>query len=127
METEGITMVMEDDVKVNMSLVLDAVRAVPHDWDIIRLDCWGTIPWNFPYVTPDIFKTAPRYWHTTYYGGTHAMIWRSDSIHKIKKNWSVQPYDDIDGLLTTSELNSYCVQKSVALLYELGSDIGGAK
>jgi len=55
------------------------------------------------------------------------MIWRSDSIHKIKKIWSVQPYDDIDGLLTTSELNSYCVQKSVALLYELGSDIGGAK
>lgn len=126
-ETSGITMVLEDDVKVNMSLVLDAVRAVPRDWDIIRLDCWGFVPWNFPYVTPNIFKTAPRYWHVDYYGGTHAMIWRSDSINKIKKIWSVQPYDDIDGLLTTSELNSYCVQKSVALLYEMGSDIGGAK
>ena len=126
-ETSGITMVLEDDVKVNMSLVLDAVRAVPHDWDVIRLDCWGFIPWNFPYVTPNIFKTEPRYWHTTYYGGTHAMIWRSDSINKIRNIWSVQPYDDIDSLLTTSEINSYCVQKSVALLYELGSDIGGAK
>jgi hypothetical protein len=54
-ETSGITMVLEDDVKVNMSLVLDAVRAVPRDWDIIRLDCWGFVPWNFPYVTPNIF------------------------------------------------------------------------
>ena len=49
------------------------------------LDCWGFVP---------------RYWHVDYYGGTHAMIWRSDSINKIKKIWSVQPYDDIDGLLT---------------------------
>lgn len=49
-ETSGITMVLEDDVKVNMSLVLDAVRAVPRDWDIIRLDCWGFVPWNFKHA-----------------------------------------------------------------------------
>lgn len=127
METEGITMVLEDDVRVNTSLVLEAVRAVPHDWDIIRLDCWGSIPWNFPYVTPNIFKTVPRYWHNDYCGGTHATIWRSDSIEKLRKLWSVQPYDDIDCILTTSKLNSYCVQNHLAVLYELGSDISGAK
>ena len=126
-DTTGITMVLEDDVKVNMSGVLDAVRAVPHDWDIIRLDCWGSVPWTFPYVTPSIFKTEPVYWPVRYYGGTHAVLWRSDSIDKIRKLWSVQPYDDIDGLLTTSAVNSYCVQNNLAVLYELGSDIAGAE
>ena len=126
LDTSGISLILEDDVKVNISLIPNAIRDVPNDWDIIRFDCWGHVPMSFRYVTPFIYKTRHVswcLWNCNFWGGTHAMLWRDKSVHKLKKIWQQKPYDDIDGRLTSNEINSYCVQKNIAQLYDMGTDI----
>ena len=44
-----------------------------------------------------------------FYGGAYAMLWRGSSVQKLEKVWSQRPFEDIDGRLTTDQLNSYCV------------------
>merc|ERR1711971_710905 len=58
-----------------------------------------------------------------YCGGTHAVIWRSDRLHKLRDLWMRDPVSDIDCMLTTNKLNSYCVQGSVVTRKEFNSTI----
>ncbi len=122
----GISLILEDDVMVNTSRIPQVIRDVPNDWDVIRFDCWGHVPMSFQYVTPFVYKTRHVswcLWNCNFWGGTHAMLWRGTSIPKLKEIWSQKPHDDIDGRLTSNEINSYCVQKNIAHLYDFGTDI----
>jgi hypothetical protein len=121
----GLTIVLEDDFIVTRPLqkVVDATLAVvPADWDVIRWDCWGQVPDSFDLIVPrkpKVFRTVHRRKCTTkkrhcwFAGGTHAMLWRPEGVAKLERLWSQTPYDDIDGLLTTATLNSYCVNMGI--------------
>merc|ERR1711862_1018850 len=55
-------------------------------------------------------KSKHKCW---YCGGTHAVMWRSDSVQKLRDVWSERPYDDIDCRLTHKSLKSYCINIGV--------------
>ena len=132
--TTGLTFVFEDDYfAVNISRLEESIAVVPDDWDILRFDCTGYIPSDFPILHVEagnelqiktVFETRhdkgqppcnateeKRCW---FCGGTHAMVWRGgESVQKLRKLWSRQPYDDIDCDLThqveTYNVTSYCI------------------
>jgi Sulfotransferase family len=134
--TGGLTIVLEDDFKITQPVqtMVDAtLRWVPSDWDVIRWDCWGVLPPSFDVLVPGgggdtsdnnnnnpkVFRTVhrrpcnssetnnePPCWFA---GGTHAMMWRPESVSKLQAVWSPKPYNDIDSRLTTESLQSYCV------------------
>jgi len=127
--TSGLTLVFEDDYKAKESfdkIVERTLRLVPSDWDIIRWDCWGKIPKSFDLVVPGdhkVFRTVHQReciptedspcW---FCGGTHAMMWREESVAKLDEVWSQKPYDAVDCRLTTKKLKSYCVNLGVGAL-----------
>ncbi len=119
--TTGITLVLEDDIKVQeMDKLIASIHLVPADWDVIRWDCWDAPLPGFQPI-PFGFKAGPlSEAHCTpdqqcwYCGGTHAVLWKGgDSVEKLRKIWSIQPHLDIDCLLTDPSLNSYCVQVGI--------------
>ena len=122
--TSGLTLVFEDDFIVNKPLneIVDrTLRMVPLDWDIIRWDCWGEPLDSFDILVPNkVFRT---YQNSTrkggsgwFCGGTHAMLWREESVFKLERLWSQEPFDAIDCRLTTESLKSYCVNIGVGSL-----------
>jgi hypothetical protein len=124
----GLTLVLEDDFKLNIKALSAAIQRVPKDWDVIRFNCKGSnhLPQSFdvarrsecPKYLPLIFKTQ----HVrpvpdcnkepcAFCGGTHATLWRGkESVAKLRAVWSATPYQGIDCALTTDRLQSYCVQ-----------------
>jgi hypothetical protein len=124
----GLTLVLEDDYRVNMMAISAAIQHVPLDWEIIRFNCKHTnrVPRSFdivrrsgcPKFIPLIFKTQHvRHISNctaepcTFCGGTHATLWRNEkSAMKLRTLWSVKPARGIDCALTTDALQSYCVQ-----------------
>jgi hypothetical protein len=125
----GLTIVFEDDFYINVDktdlnqAVETTLQFVPNDWDIIRWECNGPIRSSFPVVVNNskitVFRTAHMLPCTeetcTFCGSTHAMLWRDSSLSKIKELWSIQPYDDIDCLLVTDKINSYCVNMNLGV------------
>ena len=125
--TTGYTLVLEDDFEIkNYTRLLDGVRKVPNDWDVIRFDCkrgkkkegdMGGIrrKW-FPQYDFG-FRTAGK---VSFCGGTHATLWRSDRLHTLRKTWEYpkRRYRGIDCLLTDYEIKSYCVQSQIGRLHK---------
>jgi hypothetical protein len=124
--TTGYTLVLEDDFKIfNYTRLLDGVKKVPDDWDVIRLDCkngkhgdkLGFPQFEFGYQTNK----------KGYCGGTHATLWRSDRLHILRKIWEYprKIYLGIDCLLSDDNIKSYCVQVKTGRLFkhDLSSDI----
>jgi len=131
----GMTMVLEDDVAVDIPAVLTLLHLVPSNWDVLRLDCkcrgydnmqkylkperyinnvtWDTKGRGFCRHGTIFQTTLPCDKDLKYCGGTHAVIWRSDRLHKLREFWGRDPVNDIDCTLITHELHSYCVQGSV--------------
>ena len=134
--TTGHTLVIEDDYAVrNMTAVYESIADVPDDWDIIRWNCWGNrSATGMPGIIHKqgkhgyvIFRTAFTSENCTkkedseddgssnsvqkcwFCGGTHMALWKDSSIHKIRALWDKRPYNDIDCRLTTTEINSYCI------------------
>jgi hypothetical protein len=71
---------------------------------------------SYPEKERMVFRTVCNYTADPYCyfcGGTHAMLWRHSSVHKLDKVWSRRPFDDVDCLLTTPKLKSYCVNIGV--------------
>jgi hypothetical protein len=128
--TTGLTLVFEDDhFAENLTHLQESISVVPDDWDILRFDCWGNIPSDFPvlHVEPEnelqikkVFETRhdkeqppcnstkERCW---FCGGAHAMLWREgESLQKLRKLWSAIPYDGVDCLLSNAyNFTSYCI------------------
>jgi hypothetical protein len=133
--TTGYTLVLEDDYQItNYNRLLNFVKKVPEDWDIIRFDCWTDTQSLDPEDEFPLFEfgyrtiTPPNGTH--FCGGTHAALWRSDRLPTLRKIWKFPkaPYLDIDCLLSDSDIHSYCVQANVGnLVKSLTSDIGRPK
>jgi hypothetical protein len=135
--TTGLTLVFQDDWSAdNITRLQESISLVPDDWDILRFNCWGHIPSDFVpflHVEPEnelgiskIFETRhdreqppcnakkETCWFS---GGTHAMVWRGgESVQKLRKLWSVIPYNDDDNRLTVGDevderynIKSYCI------------------
>ena len=134
--TSGLTLVFEDDFFVHKPLdgiVRRTLRLVPSNWDVIRWDCWGKPLDTFNLLMPGIlgssvFRTYGTNLDTTVWsqdfwfcGGTHAMLWREESLSKLETIWSRLPYEDIDCKLTTTEpqFNSYCVNLGTGVIKEV--------
>lgn len=128
--TSGLTLVFEDDFVVKQPLdkvVEQTLRLVPSDWDINRWDCWGRRPSSFDLLVRGernrVFRTVHRRpcrasqdspcWFA---GGTHAMLWREESVSKLDEIWPQKPYNGVDVRLTTDKLNSYCVNIGIGAL-----------
>jgi hypothetical protein len=129
--TTGYTLVLEDDYQItNYEKLLNSMKNVPNDWDVVRFDCWtgpdGTDPlkefpqFEFGYRT----VTPSKKW---YCGGTHATLWRSDRLHILRKIWEFprRPNAAIDCLLSDDNIVSYCVQANIGDLEnkKLASDM----
>ncbi|KAL7575110.1 hypothetical protein ACA910_000477 [Epithemia clementina (nom. ined.)] len=115
--TTGMSLVLEDDFILghNLTKIEQAIQIVPDDWDIIRLVCWGQLKYQNTFVpipNPsglDLYEVK-RSNESSVCGGTHAMVWRESSLHKIHRAWSRRPYTDIDCRLGDEPgLKSYCL------------------
>ena len=129
--TTGYTLVLEDDFQIKYyEKLLDFMRKVPDDWDVIRFDCWtgpyGVDPkeefeqLEFGYRT----VTPSKKW---FCGGTHATLWRSDRLHILRNIWeNPRTHNEaIDCMLANDNIVSYCVQADVGNLenQKLSSDM----
>mmetsp|Transcript_25802 Transcript_25802/g.44049 ORF Transcript_25802/g.44049 Transcript_25802/m.44049 type:complete len:361 (-) Transcript_25802:87-1169(-) len=120
LNTEGITLVVEDDFVVrDMKKLILSTHLVPDDWDVLRWDCYGTQPPEFEWLSEFSFEVGPLNQTfcapCAYCGGTHAVMWRGDgdSLKKLRDVWSQQPYNDIDCRLSDPSLKSYCINVGV--------------
>jgi hypothetical protein len=131
--TTGLTLVFEDDYSTeSIARFQESISVVPDDWDIIRFNCIGDIPSDFPILQverkielgiervfetrhdkeqPPCNATKGRCW---FCGGAYAMLWRGgESVQKLRKLWSRIPHGDIDCDLTqsteSSNIKSYCI------------------
>jgi hypothetical protein len=117
--TTGYTLVLEDDFQIqNYTRLLDGLKKVPEDWDVIRFDCWGKRRNLFPQYGFG-FRTITSNGRKNYCGGTHATLWRSDRLHKLRKTWEYpkQRYLGIDCLLADDDIKSYCLQAKIGHLF----------
>ena len=112
--TTGYTLVVEDDYQItNYTRLLNSVKKVPQDWDVIRFDCWGKPLDDFPQFDFG-YRTNKR----GYCGGTHAVLWRSDRLDILRQIWEhpKRPSVGIDCLLADDDIHSYCVQAEIGVL-----------
>jgi hypothetical protein len=121
--TTGVSLVLEDDVipmdKDRWSRMMEAIKYVPDDWDIIRFDCWGANDYGMRYVNgfvvdtrkPKIIKNCADHGVCqAFCGGAYAMLWRDSSAETLKKMWRKVPVDDADCIIGKTEfVQSYCV------------------
>jgi hypothetical protein len=131
--TTGLTLVFQDDFSAeNITRLYESISVVPDDWDVLRFNCWGHIPSDFPFVhvetgnelgikkifetrhdreQPPCNETKETCW---FCGGAHAMVWRGgESVQKLRKLWSEIPYAQSDCRLTLEveryNIKSYCI------------------
>jgi hypothetical protein len=124
LETNGITLVVEDDFVIqDMAKLLASVHLVPPDWDVLRWDCWDKPLTHFPRY-PFSFQLAPipddmckskKIKNCWFCGGTHVMMWKGgQTIEKLRNLWGTRPHNDIDCLLKDDPtIKSYCIQVGV--------------
>ena len=127
--SKGFSLVLEDDIYVNdMAILMASIGSVPKDWDIIRWNCIPEqyIPATFERINKYVFRTrhakpcepTPQNLMCNFYGGAYTMLWRNSSLDKLRAIWSVEPFNDIDGRLTTDQLNSYCVDVGKQVVHQ---------
>jgi hypothetical protein len=134
--TTGYTLVLEDDFEIkNYTRLLDGVRKVPNDWDVIRFDCWRGMKHKFldPLIEfPQFeggYRTVTPRGKKKFCGGTHAVLWREDRLQNLRKVWE-QKKLGIDCALADDDIKSYCVQTKIGRLGVFKTDIpkgGGRK
>jgi hypothetical protein len=126
--TTGVSLVLEDDVitlddRECWDRMIESIKYVPNDWDIIRFDCWGSN--NFDLRAVNGFVLDTRRSPTTplksavldrngdsqpFCAGAYAMLWRAASVQKLKTMWNQTPVDDADCIIAkTDYVQSYCV------------------
>jgi hypothetical protein len=129
----GTTLILEDDIIIvdkYLERLELALPLVPDDWDIIRFDTWG-VNWTsygsfeFQSVNDYVLNTttydigtpcAETVWEgpCQLFGGTYAMLFREQSVHKLRDLWSKPPYGDADGAISdgtgSNGIRSYSLQ-----------------
>ena len=120
----GYTLVVEDDYQItNYTRLLNSVKKVPEDWDVIRFDCWvGKKSLNPGLDFPQFelgFRTVTPHDEKGFCGGTHAVLWRSDRLDILRKVWDYPKFGNrgIDCLLSNDDIKSYCVQMNIGHLH----------
>jgi hypothetical protein len=121
--TTGYTLVLEDDYQItNKTRLLNSVKKVPADWDVIRFDCWDGLKSlnprkDFPQFELG-FRTVTSRGEKGFCGGTHAVLWRSDRLTTLRKVWDHPKFRNrgIDCLLSNDDIKSYCVQMNIGHL-----------
>jgi hypothetical protein len=135
--TTGLSLVLEDDYVVqdpNFSRLYEAIQMVPNDWDLIRFDCYDMEPVTFRTINRFVIDTSkilsckknPNHKNQNCYfcGGTHSMLFRGTSVHKLKEMWSTTPYQDVDCMIAESpSVKSYCVKIGLGHLYQIASEL----
>jgi hypothetical protein len=119
--TTGYTLVLEDDFQItDYTRLLDGVKKVPNNWDVIRFDCWGK-----PKVEVQTFDFGFLTNKSGYCGGTHATLWRSDRLSILRNIWEhpKRPSVGIDCLLADGDIHSYCLQIEIGARSSFKSDI----
>jgi hypothetical protein len=127
--TTGYTLVLEDDFEIkNYNRLLDSVRKVPVDWDVIRFDCWRGMKdkildplIEFPQFEGG-YRTVTPQGEKKFYGGTHAVLWREDRLQNLRKVWE-HTNMGIDCALADDDIKSYCVQTKIGRLGVFKTDI----
>mmetsp|Transcript_10402 Transcript_10402/g.14689 ORF Transcript_10402/g.14689 Transcript_10402/m.14689 type:complete len:327 (-) Transcript_10402:34-1014(-) len=114
----GISLILEDDYELlhMIDMENDFLKYIPNDWDVVRIDCWKTKKQEWTKDLVDIVHSNPYVYKLkgkgTFFGGTHAMIWRESSVPKLYNVWSQKPFNTgIDVRLNTNRLNSYCLNR----------------
>ncbi|CAJ1967759.1 unnamed protein product [Cylindrotheca closterium] len=139
----GNTMILEDDMLPSdsrLDRLVQAIKIVPPDWELVRFDCWGMEDFNFDWPNPFVAatnsysikgcdKVDTKNCHKTFCGGSHSMVFSARGIGKLKRMWSTKPYQNADCIIArTPSLRSYCVNlgfwETIHIKSEL-SDISG--
>jgi hypothetical protein len=130
--TTGLSLVLEDDYVVHdphFSRLYEAIQMVPNDWDLIRFDCYDLGHVQFRSLNRFVIDTSlilgcQNTKSCFYCGGTHSMLFRGTSVHKLKEMWSTTPYQDVDCMIAKwPALKSYCVQIGLGHLYKIDSEL----
>lgn len=115
-------LVLDDDFKVfnkTLGRIERALRWVPGDFHVVRFDClfhgdemvWYDDQDGFEIWTMN--KTDSELQSDCFYrGGTHAIIWRSMKLDTFRRFFEYHPGKtraEVDCLLSSKELNSYCI------------------
>lgn len=122
-----IYLVVEDDWEVIRDLggmLPDIAWAVNDDWDAIRLDCWDT--WDGTHGRGRVYRTKQQ--QNGNYGGSHAVLYRSETVAKVAEYFRKEPFKEVDALLWTEKLNTYCVNWGIMhRMAQFGSNINHVK
>jgi hypothetical protein len=136
--TTGLSLVLEDDYVITdpgLQRMEASLQLVPDDWDLIRFDCLQTEQVHLQWVNPFVVNTStmkvksecdrsvPN--HKCWFcGGAFAMLWREESIAKLRAMWGRTPYDDVDCIVArTSSIRSYCVNVGVGDMFVIDSEV----
>lgn len=103
-EKEGFVAVFEDDFHPLRELwwkdMNSALQRIPPPWDVVRFDCWGSVPHTFRWLDPHTFQTyhssACTASKCSFCGGTHALVYNMSARNRIRNNVYRVPIDDID-------------------------------
>ena len=102
--SSGNTLIIEDDMlpsDINLTLLKNAIKIVPPDWELIRFDCWHMESFEFQWVNPIVAATdtynvrgcnvSSRPCGKMFCGGTHSLLVRPSSVPKLAEMWSQKP------------------------------------
>lgn len=100
----GNTMILEDDMLPSDSTLyrlVQAMKIVPSDWELVRFDCWGMQVFDFQWANPFVADTSSykikgcennaTACRKTFCGGGHSMVFSTRGIQKLKLMWSTKP------------------------------------
>jgi hypothetical protein len=140
-DTTGISLVLEDDFVITdpgLQRMEASLELVPEDWDLIRFDCVHTSQVHFQWINPFVANTSTlqikfncsasnldsRDCRNWFCGGAYAMLWREESIHKLRAMWGRIPYDDVDCVIArTPSIRSYCVNVGIGDMFVIDSEV----
>merc|ERR1712217_575449 len=113
---------MGDDHQFNQSLtaMLPRIKALlPDRWDVARLDCWGSYGRQPVAHTPKCEKNI----HNCF-GGTHAILYPFNSLKRVVRHLSREPWNSADMMFYTNNLRTFCVNLGIVRnISNLTSDI----
>jgi GR25 family glycosyltransferase involved in LPS biosynthesis len=124
-DTEGITVVLEDDFVCKADFfetALEMIRTFSQEFDIIVFDPWGQGPVAVDRITENVY--APREYGYPYYAGAHCLFVNNASIQKIlsiKLNSQITDFDRF--LIESRKLNVYLFYTGKCAARGIGSDI----
>lgn len=126
-ETDGITVVLEDDFVCGsdfFTLAQKKISEFKKEFDVILFDPRGIGPLKRDFVEDGIYKSNERAY--PYYVGTQCVFVKNSSVEKILTAKGRSPIKDYDGyLIGHNEINTYIFYTGKSQSVWFGSDIEG--